>query len=264
MNTLRLMLLILTIGSISLLTVGQETRSIEPAQPNQESLMVSYLVEHDHGIGSGRGELHITSNGISFHSTIAKEVAHNRIWKDADIKRLEISPKTVRVVVYEGGRIVLLPGHFPFGKNRKGVPNGTEHDYNFHLVEGEITPDVVQRLLARFHRPLITSVTPAGTEISQPLFDIPVFHHHRAGGESGRLQVFQHYVLFQSDNANHSRWWRYSDIRDIGRIGRFQFEVATYEGGFGTDGRSFIFDLKRPMTDVEYEILWKKLYGQRQ
>ena len=50
--------------------------------------------------------------------------------------------------------------------------------------------------------------------------------------------------------------------RDIGQLGRYQFELATWEGQFGVDGKSYIFDLKRPLTEAEYESLWKKVYEQ--
>ena len=51
-------------------------------------------------------------------------------------------------------------------------------------------------------------------------------------------------------------------IRDIGNLGRYKFEIATWEGQFGVDGKSYVFDLKRPLTEVEYESLWKKVYEQ--
>lgn len=265
MNVIWLLFSVIMFSGITTSTFAQETTSIQLSNSKTDSLNVSYLVEHDHGIGSGKGELQITETGITFHSTDPKEVSHNRVWPDADIKRVEIFKKEIRLIVYESGRIVLLPGHFPFGKTRKSIPNGNEHTYNFHLCEEEISVNVVQRLLARFNRPLVTNVVQAeGKTGANFLFEISVFHRHRPGGESGMLRIYDQYVLFISNNEAHSRWWRYSDIRDIGRIGRSQFEVATYEGQWGTDGKSYIFDLKRTMTEAEYETLWKKLYGSMQ
>ena len=67
-------------------------------------------------------------------------------------------------------------------------------------------------------------------------------------------------VVFNTDDTDRSRYWRYADIRDISRLARYQFEIATYEAQFASDGKSYIFDLKRPMTDAEYDMLWAKVY----
>ena len=129
--------------------------------------------------------------------------------------------------------------------------------------KGEITPEMVNALLARFNRPVETSVIPQGEMAeSRLLFEIPVFHRHRAGGRSGMLRVYEQHVVFNADADGDSRFWRYADIRDIGQLGRYRFEIATFEGQFGVDGKSYIFDLKRPLTETEYEALWTKVYAQ--
>jgi hypothetical protein len=100
------------------------------------------------------------------------------------------------------------------------------------------------------------------TESGSLLFEVPVFHRHRAGGRSGMLRVYEQYVVFNAEESKDTRFWRYSDIRDIGNLGRYQFEIATWEGQFGVDGKSYVFDLKRPLTEAEYESFWKKVYEQ--
>ncbi len=52
---------------------------------------------------------------------------------------------------------------------------------------------------------------------------------------------------FDTEIEKQSHYWRYSDIRDIARLGKYKFELATYEVQLATDGKSYIFDLKRPM-----------------
>jgi hypothetical protein len=229
--------------------------------PSQDTQPITYKVIHDHAIGQGQGELRIIERGIAFKGEGKDEDRHSRTWRDEDIKRLAISRDNLRVTVYEAAHISLLPRKAPF-TDGKSIRNGAEHNYLFRLREGEITPTVVAALLARFPRSIETSVLPDNTASDPLLFAIPVFHRHRAGGHSGELRVYEHHVVFAAEDTSDMRFWRYTDIRDIGQLGRYQFELATYEGQFGVDGKSYLFDLKRPLTEAEYERLWTKVYEQ--
>ncbi|MDQ3687223.1 MAG: hypothetical protein M3430_16730 [Acidobacteriota bacterium] len=233
--------------------------------PDAESALYTYKVAHDHRIGNGDGELRITETGIEYRGASDTEARHNGVWRDDDIKRLELSKTNLRVVTYEATQFPLIPRNTPKIREGKSVRFSSEREHEFRLVESEITPEVVRTLLARFKRPIATSVLPNEEEESGHLiFEISVFHRQRAGGASGTLRVHEDYVAFNSERDGHSRYWRYEDIRDIGRLGRYKFEIATYEGQFGGDGRSYIFDLKRPMTSREYDQLWAKIYEREQ
>ncbi len=237
------------------------TAPIASPIPDAEPPLYIYKVAHDHRIGKGDGELRITETGIEYRGANEEEARHNGVWRDDDIKRLEIAKTGLRVVTYEATQFPLIPRNTPKMREGKSVRFGSEREHEFRLIEGEITPEVVRVLLARFKRPIATSVLPNDTEESGTLiFEIPVFHRERAGGVSGTLRVFEDFVVFNSEQEGHSRYWRYENIRDIGSLGRYKFEMATYEGQFGTDGRSYIFDLKRPMTNAEYDQLWTRIY----
>jgi len=232
----------------------------QPAADKNPPPVAVYKVRHDHAIGSGPGELRVTSEGFEFRGE-GDEAEHSRAWRDTDIKRVEIRSGEIEIFAYEAARVPVLPKQLPWVEKTKAIPTGTERQYEFHLVEGEVSPGVVRTLLARFKRPLATTVVPNEPEDSGALlFEIPVFHRHVSGGESGMLRVYERHVVFEADEADHSRHWRYSDIRDIGRLGRWKFEIATWEDKAWTDGKSYVFDLKRPMTEEEYETLWKRLY----
>lgn len=233
-----------------------------PPPKSTNPVISTYKVSHDHAIGKGNGELRITDTGIEFKGEGKDEPRHSRHWRDEEIKRLAILRDELRVTVYEASRLPLIPRKAPF-TDGKAIRTGTEHDYVFRLREGEITPEVVQQLLARFHRPIETSVLPGNaTESGRLLFELPVFHRQRIGGKSGWLRVYEQSVVFNADDTGGARFWRYADIRDIGQLGRYQFELATWEGQFGVDGKSYVFDLKRPLTEAEYDSLWKKVYEQ--
>ncbi len=238
------------------------TTQIPEGGKDAQPIKQTYKVVHDHALGKGRGELHITDTGIDFEGESEDERRHSRTWRDEEIKRLSVSRGELRVTVYEAARIPIIPRKAPF-TDGKAISSGAEHDYLFRLTDEEITPEVVSALLSRFKRPIETSVIPNdATAAGKLLFEIPVFHRHRVGGRSGVLRVYEHYVVFNAEASGDSRFWRYPDIRDIGQLGRYKFEIATYEGQFGVDGKSYVFDLKRPITEAEYEQLWVKVYQQ--
>lgn len=257
----RLLLPAAALAMVFTIASAQDSPSASSAGSSKQMAPLTWKVEHDHAIGEGKGELHITESGIEFNGEGKDENRHSRHWRDDDIKRLELKRNELRVVVYEATRIPIIPRKAPF-TDGKTIRSGTEHDYVFKLREGEITPEVVSMLLARFNRPVATSVIPNDEEAGKLLFEIPVFHRHRAGGGSGMLRVYEQHVVFVAEATGDSHFWRYSDIRDIGNLGRYGFEIATYEGQLGVDGKSYIFDLKRPMTESEYEALWTKVYAQ--
>ncbi len=244
------------------------TPSASPApQVEEEPALYTYQVLHDHRIGKGgEGELRVTKTGFEFRGENPKEEKHYQVWRDEDIKRLEFKDKEIRIYAYEAARYPLVPRQVPYIKGKKDLRVGSERKYVFQLVEGEITPDVVSLLMNRFKRPLTTSVLPfEEAETGKLLFEIPVFYRRRSGGVSGNLQVFEQYAVFAAEESpDDSRFWRYEDIRDIGRLGRWRFEIASYENQFLADGKSYIFDLKRPMSDAEYEKLWAKIYERDQ
>lgn len=260
-----LLVAVFMLAAVHVVSAQDASPNATQAQEATTPALYTYKVTHDHRIGEGDGELRITETGIEYRGASVDEEKHNQVWRDDDIKRLEILKTELRIVAYEAARIPLIPRNTPKVRDGRALRVGSERAYKFRIVEGEITPDVVRALLARFKRPIATSVIPSEDEESgKLLFEIPVFHRHLRGGESGVLRIYEQHVVFLAESENDSRHWRYEDIRDIGRLGRYQFEIATYEGQFGTDGRSYIFDLKRPMTSREYDQVWTKIYEREQ
>ena len=229
-----------------------------PARETAPNALYTFKVEHDHRLGKGSGELRITESGIEYRGASSNEQRHSQVWRDEDIKRLEVTKTELRITAYEPARIPIIPRQVPFSRGGKSVHAGSESTHVFRLTGGEFTPDIVRLLLARFKRPVTTSVMPEGdAEAGKLLFEIPVFHRRRGGGDSGILRVYEDRVIFAAETGDRSRYWRYPDIKDIGRIDRYEFEIATYED-------KYIFDLKQPMTDNEYDLFWKQVYEKDQ
>ena len=247
----------MSLWSATTLAQSSQTKTAAAGE-SADPALYALKVAHDHRIGKGVGELRITETGIAYRGASAEEERHSQVWRDTDIKRLEITKTELRITAYGAARIPLIPRKVPFSRGGKSVRTGSERKHVFRLTEGEFTPDLVRLFLARFKRPVTTSVFPEGdAESGQLFFEIPVFHRRRSGGDHGVLQVYEDRVIFAAEAADRSRYWRYPDVKDIGRIDRYQFEVATYED-------KYIFDLKRPMTDVEYDLFWRGVYENEQ
>src|SRR5712692_8229126 len=128
--------------------------------PNTEPALYTYKVAHDHRIGKGLGELRITESGIVYRGESKDEERHSQVWRDDDIKRLEISKQELRITAYEAARVPIIPRQVPLSRGGASVRTGSERTHVFRLLEGEITPNVVRTLLARFKRPIATTVMP--------------------------------------------------------------------------------------------------------
>lgn len=201
-----------------------------------------FQVEHDHLYKSCKGELIINREGMEYR-TENKE--HARKWGFTDIKMIKLeSPKEIEVISYESSRKTL----------------GQDKTFEFKVLEGEVTKEVSDFLLARVERPLATSFV--ATE-ERPQYEFPVRHRHRFGGCQGTLKIYADRVIYESDKQENSRYWRWTDIQSISRLGPYQFGVTTYEPKFGGPTKTYNFDLKEQMDEAAYDYLWARVHKVR-
>jgi hypothetical protein len=201
-----------------------------------------FKVEHDHLVKSCKGELIIGPQGVEYQT---ENKDHARKWNFTDIKMIKLeSPREIEVISYESSRKTL----------------GQDRTFEFRVIEGEITKQVSDFLLARVEQPLATSFV--ATE-EKPRYELPVRHRHRFGECQGTLKVYADRVIYQSDKQDNSRYWRWTDIQSISRTGPYQFGVTTYEPEFGGPSKTFNFDLKEQMDEKVYDYLWTRVYKVR-
>jgi hypothetical protein len=93
------------------------------------------------------------------------------------------------------------------------------------------------------------------------LWEIPVKHLRRFGGDEGVLQVGPNAVVYKSADQDASRTWRYEDIENISSSGPFQLTITTFERAKTQYGnlKGFNFQLKRRLEDAGYNDLWVRL-----
>jgi hypothetical protein len=199
-----------------------------------------FSVEHEHALLSCRGTLVITPEKIEYKTTHEK---HARAWRYDELQQVKVESKTkLELLTYEDEKLLL----------------GRDRTLRFKLLDGEITPEISSLLLAHATRPLVTSVPPV--TVGTPQFEAQVKHLHNFGGCEGVLRIFADQVTFESvDNLEHSRFWRYPDIRNYSQSDRFRLEIWTFETVFG-GSKTYNFQLKRELPQQSYDYLWSRVY----
>ena len=199
----------------------------------------TFRVEHDHAIGSCKGELLINQDGVEYR-TGKKEHARKLTYTDIEMIKLR-SPRKVEILTYESARMKL----------------GRDRAFEFKVLDKEVTKDVSDFLLKRVERPLSTTFV-ASEE--KPQYAISVRHRQSFGGDQGILKIYTDGVAYDSVRTKSSRRWRWSDIQSISRLGPYQFAITTYEPKLGGPTKTYNFDLKERMDDGVYDFVWSRIY----
>lgn len=196
-------------------------------------------VKADHFIGASRGTLVFDRDEVEYRTTDREDA---RRWRYDAIKQLQVlGPRRVQVRTFED------QGRLKMGKDRT---------FDFGVVSGAVTPELVAFLLTRIDRPVVTAVMP--TECGgEPLARIPVKHAARSGSE-GVLVIHPDHLAYLTAQAEASRYWRYADIASLLRLDPYRLVVSAYEGGAGRT-RPFVFDLKRDLPEDVYAAVWARV-----
>ncbi len=192
------------------------------------------------------GTLTVSDSGIAFEETgkDGKKPKHPQVWRWAyqDVEQLKISPKSVTVLTYKDNAWKL----------------GADRQYDFDLVSGGTFTDAYELLRNRLDQRLVVEIP---DKVSQPLWEVPVKHLLRFGGDEGVLQVGADGIVYKSQKEGESRTWRFEDVDNISSSGPFQLTVTTFERAkthYG-DRKDFNFQLKQRLDDTRYNDLWLRL-----
>lgn len=202
---------------------------------------LEFPVRHRHLRHPGEGVLRVDESGIEYRES-GKGAAHSRQWKFQDIEQLTLGGGTLRVLTYDDPR-------WGIGHDREFVFEGLPKE-----AAGQLYPLLSSRLDQRFVAAL------ADPEV-KPVWEIPVkLVRPRGGSSQGDLLVGTDRVVYRTDAAEQSRTWRIPDIETVSTSGPFDLTVTTFERGSGyADRQDFHFQLKRPMTEAEYNAFWRRV-----
>ena len=67
-------------------------------------------------------------------------------------------------------------------------------------------------------------------------------------------------VYYNTSDSEHSRFWPIEDIESLGRMSRSNIRITARGHSHLGSIRNFQFQLKQPMDDETYELLWRKIY----
>ena len=192
------------------------------------------------------GTLTITDIGVSFEETYkdGKKPKHPHRWRWAyqDIQQLKMAPKSLTVLTYKDNKWKL----------------GGDREYEFDLVSDNTFDDAYPFLKGRMDQRFVTEIP---DRISAVLWEIPVKHLLRLGGDEGVLQVGADEIVYKSEKATGSRTWRYQDIENVSTSGPFQLTIVTFERAktHYADLKGFNFELKQRLDEAQYNDLWLRL-----
>ena len=196
-------------------------------------------VKKDHVWGRSRGTLVVGQDGIEYRTTDKDDI---RSWSYEEIKQLQIlSPTRIKVLTYEDQ-----------GKLRLG----TDRAFQFEVIGGTVSSEVVTFLLDRTGRSVVTAVMPRIE--GEALFRASVKHQRQGRGSEGALLLYDTQLLYRTERVGESRHWRLADLYSVLRLDRYRLEIRAYEGGSG-DTRSFVFELKSDPPDGFYDALWARV-----
>jgi hypothetical protein len=186
------------------------------------------------------GALTISASGVSFAET--SQHPHIWHWDYQDIQQLKLSPKTLTVLTYQDDKWKL----------------GADREYDFELLSDRTFEDAYPMLKSRLDQRFVAAIT---TRPADVLWEIPVKHLLRLGGDEGVLRIGEGEIVYSSDQKGASRTWRYEDIENISSSGPFQLTITTFERAKTEYGslKGFNFQLKQRLDEVRYNDLWLRL-----
>lgn len=185
------------------------------------------------------GEITFSETGVSF-----KGKPHSWAWAYQDIEQLKLAGRTVTVLTYADDKWKL----------------GADREYRFDLEAGRTFENAYGFLKGRLDQRFVAAMPNA---VTGELWEIPVKHLLRFGGEEGVLQVGAEEIVYKAAKEGESRTWRYEDIENISSSGPFQLTITSFERAqahYG-DMKGFNFQLKERLDEGRYNELWLRLEG---
>jgi hypothetical protein len=197
---------------------------------------LSFPAKHEHLNGSCSGTLTFGEDGIRFEGS-----PHAARWLYTDVQQLQLLDKgRVQLITYKDS---LLRA-------------GADRAYSFR-VEGDLKP-VAALIDGKLERRLVLGWAQPVTAV---LAKFAVKHLGTLRGDEGTLSFGEDRVVYESNDTAESRTWTYGDIESIATPDVFHLSLTTYERkGLQYAGwRVFNFQLKEPLREDIYNLLWQRV-----
>ena len=201
---------------------------------------IALEVRHHHAIGSCHGMLILDNRGARYETNHKKDA---RVWAYEDIQQWQVETGGKhKVTSYEDRKWRL----------------GSDKTFEFDWDGGKVTPQQVDEFLkAHTARPIAAWLLPA--ETGKAIYEFPAKHLGGLAGNQGRLLFTDQLVMYQSDQKDANRNWRYQDLESIASAGIYDLTLTTYERQkfHYASRRVYNFQLKRALPQEAYDELWR-------
>lgn len=197
---------------------------------------LSFPARHEHLNGSCRGTLVFADDGIRYEGA-----PHAARWPYAEIQELHLlDTGRVRILTYQDSPWRL----------------GADRAFSFK-VDGDLR-QAAALLGGKLERRLVTGFAGASGKV---LARFSVKHLRPWRGDEGTLVFAEDSVSYQSGAKGESRTWTYDDIESIATSDVFHLSLTTYEHQelHYASRRVFNFQLKEPLREETYNLLWKRV-----
>ena len=200
----------------------------------------STAARHDHWHSGGSGTLTVSEQGVSWEES-GKKAEHSRKWAWDEIQQLELSKGRVRLLGY-------VDEKWKGWRDQEYVFDGVAEPF----VEAA-GPVLREHLLTKY-------VAALAKPVESVEWRIPVKLRARLGGSEGALLFKKDQLLYATAEREESRTWNIADIESVSSGDRYELTVETLERAGWTRGpREFHFQLKQPISEAQYQELWKSV-----
>ena len=213
---------------------------------------LTYEVRHHRALKNHEGVLTISEKGVAYQQVVPEKKRKANPKKPPklesiqfdyqDIQELWVSPDRLRLVTY---------------KDRKWLL-GIDKEFEFLLPKGKSFDSAYAMLKDKLDRRFVAAVADLQPVIQ---WELPVKLLGKIQGSEGVLLVGPDRIVYKADRRRQSRTWRYQDIENVSTSDRYQLTLTTYEHAKTHYGsmKGFNFQLKQPLDDKRFEMLWKRL-----
>lgn len=212
------------------------TAALLPAQT------VTVEVRHRHMRGGAAGQLIASPQGIRFEEAKGK---HPLDLKYADIQQITLTRDRLRILTDQDQPRWL-------GRDREIVFD--------HLPEG------APLIFRQFHEVLGPRFVGSYFALEgEPLWQADAKLLRGLAGTGGKLAIGSDAITFEAGKPEESRSWPYAELEQVARAGPFDLSIVSLEkaGWLHAGPREFRFQLKRELSEDEYNRLWRRMNEQK-
>jgi hypothetical protein len=225
--------------------VAAAIAGIAAGAPSAFAAELRYEVRHERFLRDHRAVVTFDNRGLTFEPVgkngkpVEKE---RRRWDYADIQQLWLSPAKLVVLTYEDRKWLL----------------GSDREFELFAVPGTSFESAYALLKDRLDQRFTAALAEEPKRLD---WSIRAKRLGAFKGSEGVLEVGEDQVVYRSDLPTASRSWRYEDIENVSQAGPFQLTITTYERAILQYGsmKAFNFQLKQPLDEARFEMLWKRL-----